>query len=181
MGPSATGKSTIIQELNAQAIDTTFEYVRPIITRPNRLNETDKISVTNAEFDVMESRGEFVVVNGLYGVRYGTPLRGITAPLSRGNTPILDYPLENLGALQRPEYDTLNLYIYPPSMETWRNRIEASGRNMDGRLEAGVKELGLLAMTGFSHPDIDISIINGDGATDAAAQDILEVIRQVVA
>lgn len=180
LGPSATGKSTLIQELNAQSADTTFEYVKPIITRPNRPNETDKISVSDSEFDTMEARGEFVVVNGLYGVRYGTPLRGITSPLSRGNTPILDYPLETVHALQRPEYDTFNLYIYPPSLETWRGRIESSGRNTDGRLEAGVRELGSLAMSDFSHPDIDVSIVNAEGAAAEATHDILDVIRQVV-
>lgn len=181
LGPSATGKSTLIQELNAQSTDTTFEYVKPIITRPNRPNETDKISVSDSEFDTMQAQGEFVVVNGLYGVRYGTPLQGITSPLSRDNTPILDYPLETVHALQRPEYDTLNLYIYPPSLKTWRGRIESSGRNLDGRLETGTRELGSLAMAGFNHPDIDVSIVNAEGAAAEAAYDILNIIRQVVA
>lgn len=180
LGPSATGKSTLIRELNAQATDTTFEYVKPIITRPNRPNETDKISVSDSEFDFMQERGEFVVVNSLYGVRYGTPLQGITSPLGRGNVPILDYPLETVSALQRPEYDTLNLYIYPPSLETWRGRIESSGRDLDGRLAAGSKELGSLAMAGFNHHDIDISIVNAEGAAADAAHDILDIIRQVV-
>ena len=181
LGPSATGKSTLIQELNAQSTDTTFEYVKPIITRPNRPNESDKISVSDTEFDTLQRQGEFVVVNALYGVRYGTPLQGITSPLSRGNTPILDYPLDTVHALQRPEYDTLKLYIYPPSLETWRGRIESSGRNLDGRLEAGTRELGSLAMAGFNHPDIDISIVNAEGAVVEAAHDILDVIQQVVA
>lgn len=180
LGPSATGKSTLIQELNSQATDTTFEYVKPIITRPNRPNETDKISVSESEFDTMLAQGEFVVVNGLYGVRYGTPLQGVTSPLSRGNVPILDYPLETVDALQRPEYDTLNLYIYPPSLEIWRGRIESSGRNLDGRLEAGTRELGSLAMAGFNHPDIDVSIVNAEGVVAETAHDILDVIRQVV-
>lgn len=181
LGPSATGKSTLIQELNVQSTDTIFEYVKPVVTRPNRPNETDKISVSDSEFDIMQAQGEFVVVNGLYGVRYGTPLHGIISPLSRGNVPILDYPLETVGALQRSEYyDTLNLYIYPPSLETWRGRIETSGRNLDGRLEAGTRELGSLAMAGFKHPDIDVSIVNADGAATETAHDILDVIQQVV-
>lgn len=170
----------MIQELNAQATDTTFAYVKPIITRPNRPNETDKISVSDSEFDAMQAQGEFVVVNGLYGVRYGTPLQGITSPLSRGNVPILDYPLETVDALQRPEYDTLNLYIYPPSLEIWRGRIESSARNLDGRLEAGTRELGSLVMAGFNHPDIDVSIVNAEGVVAETARDILDVIQQVV-
>jgi guanylate kinase len=179
LGPSATGKSTLIQELDNHGLDTKFEYVKPFMTRPNRPNETDKISVADKTFAAMESRGEFVAVNNLYGVRYGTPLQGIASPLAKGDIPILDYPLESVRAIRRPEYDTLNLYIYPASMDVWRKRIELSGRNLDGRLEAGVKELGALALASFSHPDIDISIVNAEGSTVETAKDILDVIEQV--
>lgn len=179
LGPSATGKSTLIKELNIQTQETKFDYVKPVITRPNRPNETDKVSVSDEAFDAMEMKGEFVIVNNLYGVRYGTPMKGITSPLEKGDIPILDYPLETVAALQRPEYDTLNLYIYPPSIEVWRGRIESSGRNLDGRLEAGISELGSLALTGFSHAYIDVSIVNHEGSATETAKDILSVIEQV--
>lgn len=177
LGPSATGKSTIIAEMNDQSQDCKFEYVKPIMTRPNRPGETDKIHVSDQEFDLLDQADEFVVVNGLYGVRYGTPLKGILDPLQKGNVPILDYPLETVHALQRPEYDTLNFYIYPSSMEEWRGRIEASGRNTAGRLETGIRELGSLATNGLLHPDIDISIVNADGQADRAAAEILDLIN----
>lgn len=179
LGPSATGKSTLIKELNIQTQDTKFDYVKPVITRPNRPNETDKVSVSDEAFDAMEKKGEFVVVNNLYGVRYGTPISEITSSLEKGDIPILDYPLETVAALQRPEYDTLNLYIYPPSIEVWRGRIESSGRNLDGRLEAGISELGSLALRGFSHAHIDVSVVNHEGSATETAKDILSVIDQV--
>lgn len=81
LGPSATGKSTIIGEMNAQSQECVFEYVKRIMTRPNRPGETDKVQVTDQEFNELEQASEFVAVNGLYGVRYGTPLRGILKPL----------------------------------------------------------------------------------------------------
>lgn len=180
LGPSATGKSTIIAEMNNQSGDQ-FEYVKPIMTRPNRPHETDKVSVTDKEFDELEDSREFVVVNSLYGVRYGTPLRGILDPLQRGITPILDYPLETVSALRRPEYDTLHFYIYPSSFAEWQLRMERSGRNQDGRLEAGISELGSLATSGLIHTDVDISIVNAQGAAYRAANDILNVIDRVAA
>lgn len=177
LGPSATGKSTIISQMNGQSRDYEFEYVKPIMTRPNRPGETDKIHVSDQEFDLLEQADEFVAVNGLYGVRYGTPLQGILEPLQKGNVPILDYPLETVHALQRPEYDTLSFYIYPSSMEEWRERVEVSGRNTAGRLEAGIRELGSLATNGLFHPDIDVSIVNANGQADRAAAEILDVIN----
>lgn len=179
LGPSATGKSTIIGEMNTQSEDRVFEYVKPCMTRPNRPGETDKNYVPDQEFDRLRRAGEFVVVNSLYGVRYGTPLHGILRPLQSGNIPVLDYPLETVHALQRPEYDTLNFYIYPSSTEEWHKRVENSGRDTAGRLEAGLRELGSLATNGLFHPDIDVSIINADGHADRAASDILEVIDLV--
>ena len=142
------------------------------MTRVNRPGETDKISVSDETFDVLESSGQFVVVNNLYNIRYGTPLNGILGPLEKGNIPILDYPLQTVGALQRPEYDTLSFYIYPSSIEEWQLRMERNGRNTGGRLETGIRELGSLATSGLMHPDIDISIKNAEGAADKAARDI---------
>lgn len=181
LGPSATGKSTIIQELNGHGATKDFSYVKPVITRPNRPNETDKISVDDATFDSLEAREEFVVVNGLYGVRYGTPLRGILDPLAEGKIPILDYPLDRVDVLRRPEYDTLNFYVFPPSAGEWMARIENSGRNADGRLEAGLSELDMLATSDTQHPDIDVSVVNADGAAHEAARVIRFAIDAIVA
>ncbi|MES2971300.1 MAG: hypothetical protein V4702_03205 [Patescibacteria group bacterium] len=180
LGPSGVGKSTIIKELNNLTGNTRFSYVKPFMTRPLRPDETDKISISSEGFDQMKDRSEFVVVNDRYHVRYGTPLSGILSPLSQQITPILDYPLETVPALQRPEYDTLNFYVYPASIEEWKQRMESSGRNMNGRLEAGLHELGRLAALGFVHPDIDLSVVNADGASSAAAHDILECIDTLV-
>ncbi|MCC7004960.1 hypothetical protein IT397_03530 [Candidatus Nomurabacteria bacterium] len=151
-----------------------------MMTRANRPGETDKTSISDEEFCTLDTNGGFVVVNNLYGVRYGTPLRGILSPLTRGNVPILDYPLDTVESLKRPEYDTLKFYIYPPSIVSWRNRVESSERNDSGRLEAGTRELGSLAISGFIHPNIDISIINEDGAANVSAQQIIEVVEEVV-
>lgn len=180
LGPSATGKSTIINEMNSQVGDYDFEYVKPMITRPNRPGEVDKISISDEEFDELDASGEFIVVNSLYGVRYGTPLAGVMKPLSMGNVPILDYPLETVDALSRPDYDTLKFYVYPRSIEEWRTRMERVGRDIDGRYESGVRELGFLATSHMTHPDIDISVVNADGAATDAARTILSIINQVV-
>ncbi len=179
IGPSAIGKSTIISEMNKLSRPGLFEYVKPVTTRPNRPGETDKIHVSDQEFDLMEKAGKFVAVNKVYGFRYGAPLEGILSPLQRDNIPILDYILETVSALQRPEYDTLKFYIYPKSIEEWQDRINNIGRNVTDRLQIGTKELSSLAENGLVHPDIDVSIINAKGQPDQAALDIIETIDLV--
>lgn len=179
LGPSATGKSTIIQELNGHGVTEEFAYVKPIITRPNRPGETDKVSVSDDIFSELDAKGEFVVVNELYGVRYGTPLSGILTPLAEGRTPILDYPLDRVDALRRPEYDTLNFYVFPSSTQEWVRRVESSGRNTSGRLEAGLGELSMLAASEGRHPAIDISVINANGSAHEAAHTIRYAIDTI--
>lgn len=180
LGPSATGKSTIISEMNSRSSVLQFEYVKPMTTRANRPGETDKISIDDEKFDQLEITGEFVVVNALYGVRYGTPISGILQPLGAGNIPILDYPLQSVNALIRPEYDLLRFYIYPRSIAEWRARMELAGRKTNERYEAGILELGSLAASQMAHPDIDISVINEDGAAGEAAELILSTIDRSV-
>lgn len=179
LGPSATGKSTVIRHLIERVSDPAFEYVKPMMTRPNRPKETDKLSISKAEFEAMQRQRQFVTTNDLYGVQYGTPLRGILEPLGQGRVPILDYPLATVGALKRPEYDLLNFYIYPESTGSWTNRVIECGRNSGGRVESGTEELGSLATAGFVHPDIDIHMVNPDGKSAQTAREILEIVQAV--
>jgi guanylate kinase len=179
LGPSAVGKSTIIKQLNAHSDTHNFSYVKPIMTRPNREGETDKISVPDEEFDDLERSGQFVVVNDLYGVRYGTPLEGILSPLQKGDIPILDYPLATVDKLKRPEYDTLKYYVYPQSIEDWYSRVKGSGRDISNRLELGQRELGFMANCGFSHNNVDISVVNPNNTAEVAVREILTSIDLV--
>lgn len=179
LGPSATGKSTIIQYIKAQGSETglNFEYVKPFTTRANRPGEVDKVSVDENEFNRLSP--DFVAINALYGVRYGTPLSGITTPLDKGSIPIVDYPLHTVGDLIRPEFDLLNFYICPSSVNEWTNRVHAAQRNIGDRLEAGLRELTDLNANQFRHPYIDFTIVNTADNAESAAADILSVVQAV--
>ncbi len=168
LGPSAIGKSTIIAALNELSGDR-FVYISPYMTRELRPGEQDKKSVSTVEFEVRQAAGEFVFVNRMYGVSYGTPLAPIQDALMSGRMPILDFPLEKVPLLKRPEYDTVGIYLFPPTVGTWLDRIALSERNINGRLQAGLEELDALMHANTPHPNIDISVINDD-VTRAAGE-----------
>lgn len=107
LGPSSVGKSTLISALN-EITDDRFVYVNPYTTRDARIND-DKIAVADEEFDRLEQAGIFIQVNHLYGARYGPPLANIHTALTAGKIPVLDFPLDKIGELERPEYDLLNI------------------------------------------------------------------------
>src|SRR2546430_9091262 len=135
LGPSSVGKSTIICGLD----NALFTYISPYITRPLREEERDKIVIGDDEFNSLAQDGMFIYINHLYGVRYGTPLMPIQETLAQGRIPILDFPLQQVSVLQRPEeYDLLNVYVFPETMQQWVNQVGQTGRNQDGRMEAGI-------------------------------------------
>jgi len=179
LGPSGVGKSSLIGGL-IEKCHLPLSYVKPIVTRPNRPGETDKISVDDDTFDAIEADGGLVSVNNLYGVRYGTPLSEIVTPLEQGRVPIMDFPLARIDLLKRPEFDTLNFYVFPDTIGNWVARSAAAGRADNGRLEAGLDELRTLEQSGFEHPDVDIRLVNPESGVEGAVKSVIQTLATVV-
>lgn len=159
LGPSAVGKSSLVKSLKLM-YPNRYHYIRPFTTRPARPNETEKTPVTDKVFDHMKAKGVFVCVTDLYGFRYGTPLTPILEAQKSGQLPILDFPLERTSELRHPDYDLVKFYILPSTVDEWKQRLVASGRNSGGRYETGLAELSRLHEHSFSHPDVDFYIVN---------------------
>lgn len=141
LGPSGVGKSSIIEELIK--IDGRFTYISPYVTRPLRDGEKNKIYISGEEMDERCGRGEFLVVNELYGIRYATPRVPIVQALEQGNFPVLDWPISRLEVMVRAFPSQLYIvYILPPSIEVLQQRLSKDGRDKDGhRLRSAQEEL----------------------------------------
>ena len=141
LGPSGVGKSTIIRGLREE--DNRFVYISPYITRPLRDGEKDKVSVSGVVMNEMASRGEFLVINELYGVRYATPRRPIFVALDTGKFPILDWPIQKMDVMTETFPDRLyRVYVFPPSLEELKPRIDKDGRDVDGhRIRIATEEI----------------------------------------
>jgi len=159
LGPSGVGKSTLIRELHQK--DDRIQFVSPIIDRPNRPGETEKISISREAFTELEANNFFLVVNTVYGNRYGTPQSSVDEMLQDGRIPILDFPLNQVDRLEKYRDMLYNIYIIPPTLGTLHNRINNDERGLDsGRYQEGRKELLELVKNHFQHPDIHDVVIN---------------------
>jgi guanylate kinase len=140
-GPTGVGKTSLISQLVAS--DQKFAYISPYTTRALRASETDKISVAAAEFERMETMGEVALVNELYGVRYGVPVADVLEVLSEGRIPVLDWPVQHLGAL-RSAYPNLvyAVYLAPPNQDELKQRLQHSGRGE--RMDDALREYAQL-------------------------------------
>lgn len=141
LGPSGVGKSMIIKELIK--LDNKFIYISPYITRSLREGEKDKISVSDLEIDEMQNRGELLVINPLYGVRYATPRTPIVKALSEELFPVLDWPIDHIQVMTEAFPGKLYIvYIAPPSIQVLAQRLAKDGRDLNGdRLKSACKEL----------------------------------------
>lgn len=142
LGPSAVGKSSIIRSL--RETDQRYVYISPYITRPLREAERDKVSVSDSVMDEMAARGDFLKINQIYGIRYATPLRPIQEAFNGGMFPVLDWPVNEIEVMAQAFGNDrlLKVYVFPPSMEELKRRVEQDGRDVDGsRFKAAIEEI----------------------------------------
>jgi len=171
LGPSGTGKSTVIREL--RKLDGRFVYISPYITRKLREGEADKIPLSEARMDEMDSRGEFLVINDLYGIRYATPLTPIIEAFDSGSFPLLDWPISRMDVMTQAFPDRLFvIYLIPPSEEVLRIRLGQDERDPTGsRLRAALQELADFQNGAYDHL-FDLSVIAHDNQVSQIAQSI---------
>lgn len=141
LGPSGVGKSSIIERL--RQADERFVYISPFMTRLLRDGEKDKVSISDEEMDRRLDRGEFLVINERYGIRYATPKQPIMQALNKGKFPVLDWPISRMLVMTENFPDQLyRVYIAPPSIEVLEQRLSIDGRDTDGsRLKDAQLEL----------------------------------------
>ncbi len=169
LGPSGTGKSTVIRKL--KELDSRFVYISPYMTRELREGETDKLPVTDAVMNEMNSRGEFLVINDLYGIRYATPRAPIIQALDSGNFPLLDWPVSRMDVMTTAFPDRLfTVYLIPPSEEVLKTRLGQDERDPTGdRLQAALQEFTEFQNGAYDHL-FDLSVVTNDNQVPQIAQ-----------
>lgn len=179
MGPSGTGKSTIINYL--KAMDSKFCYITPLTTRQLRPGETDKVSVTKDEMNAREQCGDLLVVNEIYGILYGTPKYLIDQTLSQHKFPVLDWPIDKISVMEKAYGNSLfRVYIQPENETELGARLNKDDRDTNGkRLSSGKIELHKLDIGEYDQ-HIDLKLVNTKGAAlDTAKIIYAEYLRSL--
>src|ERR1700686_4289910 len=91
-GVTGVGKSTIIGHL--RKLDSRFVRIHPYTTRKPRNRKDDKIHVSEAAMNRMDSEGKFIFTNRIYGNIVATPNRPIVDALEGKMFPVLDFPID---------------------------------------------------------------------------------------
>lgn len=173
MGPSGTGKSTIIGHL--KRLDSRFVYITPLTTRPLRENEQDKMHVTLEEIEALDREGKLLTINNIYGIYYATPKDLIDDALAQGKFPVLDWPISKIDIMESAYANRLyKVYICPDDIQELKRRLSQDNRDKDGkRYDAGVAEIDNLT-AGLYDKLFDLKVTNQKDHDKEIAQHIYQ-------
>jgi guanylate kinase len=167
-GPSGAGKTTLINRVRGQLepIGIILYFSVSHTTRDPRAGEVEGKSyffVTPQVFQTMIDQGEFIEWAFVHEQRYGTSKKEVLTRLSRGEDVILDIDYQGAQQIARDaelSERSLNVFIFPPSLDILERRLRDRGLNSDSEIETRLRKAidEIDAGKGFYH----YVIINDD-------------------
>jgi guanylate kinase len=159
-GPSGSGKSTLVQRL--LEVPGTMLSIS-CTTRPPRKTEGDGRwynFVTEAEFQQMVARGDFLEYAQVFGKNwYGTPRKSIEEAHAQKKDLVLEIDVQGALQVKQKLPGAVAVFVIPPSRADLEKRIRTRGQDSEDeivrRLERARQE-----MLGYS--SYDFAIINDD-------------------
>jgi guanylate kinase len=138
-GPSGSGKSTLVQRV--LELPGTMPSVS-CTTRPRRTTEASGKCydfVTEAEFEAMVQRGEFLEYARVFGKHsYGTPKKWLEESRKKGLDLVLEIDVQGAAQVKEKLPESVAIFILPPSRQELerrlRNRGQDSGEEIARRL-----------------------------------------------
>ena len=131
-GPSGSGKSTLVQKI--LELPGTMLSVS-CTTRPRRATEsTGKCYayVTEAEFDAMVARGEFLEYARVFGKHsYGSPKKWVEEARSKGLDLVLEIDVQGAAQVKQKLPESVAIFILPPSREELEHRLRGRAQDSD--------------------------------------------------
>jgi len=131
-GPSGSGKSTLVQKI--LELPATMPSVS-CTTRPRRATEsTGKCYdfVTEAEFDAMAARGDFLEFAQVFGKHsYGTPKKWLDESRRSGRDLVLEIDVQGAAQVKRKLPESVAIFILPPSRQELERRLRSRGQDSD--------------------------------------------------
>jgi guanylate kinase len=172
-GPTAVGKGTVSRHIREQYPDVLLSVsatTRP--PRPGEIEGEHYYFVSDAEFDAMIARGEFLehaVVHN--SSRYGTPRPPIDRALAEGKSVLLEIDLQGARSVRERMPEALLVFLLPPTWEELVRRLIGRGtespEEQARRLETAKVELA-------AQDEFDVKVVNLD--VGQAAREVVELL-----
>lgn len=159
-GPSGSGKSTLVQKI--LELPGTMLSVSCTTRAPRRTENAGKWYnfVTEAEFQRMVDRGEFLEYAQVFGKNwYGTPKSWLEKALAEGKDLVLEIDVNGALQVKRKLPEAVAIFVVPPSRADVEQRIRARAQDSEEeirrRLERSRQEM-------LQYSNYDFVVINDD-------------------
>ena len=127
-GPSGAGKGTLRRRLFERVPD--LAYSVSCTTRQPRPGETDGVDyrfLSEEDFRVRISRGDFLEWARVHDHFYGTRAEDVREILDRGRDVVLEIDVQGALQVKRLIPEAVTLFIDPPSVEELERRLSCRG------------------------------------------------------
>ena len=129
-GPSGSGKSTLVQRI--LELPGTMPSVS-CTTRARRATEASGKCydfVTEAEFDAMVARGDFLEYARVFGKHsYGTPKKWLEESRKKGLDLVLEIDVQGAAQVKQKLPESTAIFILPPSRAELERRLRGRGQD----------------------------------------------------
>ncbi len=147
-GPSGAGKTTLIDRVRTalQPLGIELYFSVSHTTRKPRSGEIPGVSyhfVDDVAFHSMVAHGEFLEHAHVHAHWYGTSKAEVLSKLTNGQDVILDIDFQGAKQIAKdPDLKprSLNLFIFPPSLDVLEQRLRQRGLNSDDEIELRLRK-----------------------------------------
>ena len=143
--PSGAGKTSLVRELTKTKKDLQLSISHT--TRKSRKKEKhgeDYFFISQQLFSEMENNDEFLETATVFGNKYGTSKQVIKKTLDSGRSMVLDIDWQGARELKKSSYNSVSIFILPPSLKTLNERLRKRGDDPDeikGRMQKAIQEI----------------------------------------
>jgi guanylate kinase len=171
-GPSGSGKSTLVERI--MELSGTMASVS-CTTRPRRATEaTGKCYdfVTEAQFDGMVQRGDFLEYARVFGKHsYGTPKKWLDVARERGLDLVLEIDVQGAAQVKKKLPEAVAIFILPPAREELERRLRSRGMDSDEEI---ARRLAKARAEISAYQTYDYCVVNDDVAL--AGREVLAIV-----
>ncbi len=172
-GPTAVGKGTVsrhIRETYPDVLLSVSATTRP--PRPGEIEGEHYYFVSDAEFDAMIGRGEFLeyaIVHNAY--KYGTPRPPVDRALADGKSVLLEIDIQGARAVKAAMPEAVLVFLLPPTIEELVRRQQGRGTE---RPEEQARRLETAKVEMAAQDEFDVKVVNHE--VGQAARDVVELL-----